>query len=79
MRQALDEADRDRVAHSDENERNCRSTGVDRDRVLRPVGDDDLWAKRDELSHERGDLLGPALRVTILDLEIPAHDIAALA
>jgi hypothetical protein len=79
MRQALHEADRDRVAHSDENERNCRSTDVDRDRVWRSVSDDDLWAKRDELSHERWDLLVPALRVTILDLEISTHDIAAVA
>jgi hypothetical protein len=79
MRQTLHEADRDRVAHSYENERDCRSTGVDSDRILRSVTDDDLWAKRDELSHERWDLLVPALRVTILDLEISAHDIAALA
>ena len=57
MRQALDETEPDRVGHSDENERNGRSSGVDRDRVLRRAGDDDLWAKRDELSHERGDLL----------------------
>jgi hypothetical protein len=47
--------------------------------VLWPQGDDDLWTKRDELCHERGDPLGLALRVTILDLEVPAHDIAALA
>jgi hypothetical protein len=42
-------------------------------------GDDDFRTKRDELSHERGDLLGPALRVTILDLKVPARNIAALA
>jgi hypothetical protein len=35
--------------------------------------------KQHELSHERGDQLGPDPRVTILDLKIPAHDIAALA
>jgi len=79
MRQVLDETDSDRVGHTDENERNCRSSGVDRDRGWRRRGDDDLWTKRDELSHERGKPLVPGLRVTILDLEIPAHDIAALA
>ena len=79
MRQALDETNCDRVGHPEEDQRNRRSSGVDLDRVLRPGGDDDLWAKRDELSHERGDLLGPGLRVTILDLKIPAHDIGALA
>ena len=39
---------------------------------LRAPGNDDLWAKRDELSHERGDLLGLGLRVTVFDLEILA-------
>jgi len=78
-RKALHETDRDRVARGDENERNSRSTGVDRDRVWRSVSDNDPWAKRCELNHERGDLLVPALRVTILDLEISTHDIAALA
>ena len=79
MRQVRDETDPDRVAHGDEHEWNCRSSGVDRDRGGRRGGDDDLWAKRDELSHERWDLLGPAFRVTILDPEILAHDMAALA
>src|SRR5215472_11935194 len=40
-------------------QRNCRSTGVDRDRVWRSVSDDDRWAKRNELVHERRDLPGP--------------------
>jgi len=79
MRQALDEPECNRVGHRDEDERNRRSGGVDRERVLRRLGDDDLWAKRDELSHERGDPFRSTLRVTILDLEILAHDMAALA
>jgi len=78
MRQALEETDRDRVPHVDKNERNRRSSGADRDRIWRRLGDDDLWTKRDELSRECGDLLGPGLRITILDLKIPAQDIAAL-
>jgi len=52
---------------------------VDRDHVLRRLGDDDLWAKRDELAHERRDPFRSTLRVTILDLKILAHDIAAIA
>jgi hypothetical protein len=52
---------------------------VNPERIIRPAADDDLWAERDELSHERGDPLGLGVRVTILDLKIPAHDIAALA
>ena len=79
MCQALDETEPDRVAHRDEDERNRRSSGVDRERVRWRVRDDDLWAECEDLSHERGDFLGPALRVTILDLEILTHDIAALA
>ena len=78
MRQALDETKRDRVGHTEEDERNRRGSGVGRDHVLRRLGDDNLWTKRDELSHERGDPLGLGLRVPILDLEIPAYDIAAL-
>ena len=70
MGQVLDEADRDGVPHSDENERNCRSTCVDRHRVCRSVSDNDLWAKRDELGDERSDLLGPGLCVTILHLKV---------
>jgi hypothetical protein len=35
--------------------------------------------KPDELGHERGDLLVPALRITMLDLEVTADDIAAFA
>jgi len=49
------------------------------ERVVWPRGDDDLWTKRDELSHERGDLLRLGPRVAILDLEIPAHYITTLA
>ena len=79
MGQALGKTECHRVGHKEEDQRNRRSSGVDRNRVLRPSGNDDLRAKRDELSHERGDLLGPALRVTIFDLEISAHDIASLA
>jgi hypothetical protein len=78
MRQALHQTERDRVGHVYKNERNRRSSGVDRDNVLRVEGDDNLWTKRDELSRECGDLLGPGLRITILDLKIPAQDIAAL-
>src|SRR5712671_499630 len=78
MRQALDETERNQIPHVDKNEWNRRSSSVDRDRIWGRLGDDDLWTKRDELSHERGDLLGPDLRVTILDLKIPAHDITAL-
>jgi hypothetical protein len=69
----------DRVAHADENERNCRSSGADRDRVWRRRGGDDLWTKRDELSHERWDPLSPGLRVTILDLELLARVVADTA
>ena len=47
---------------------------MDRDSVLRRGGDDDRWAKRDKLSYERSDLVGPALRVTILDLEISSRN-----
>ena len=79
MRQALDQTDCDRIGHTDEDERNRRRIGVDRDRVWRIHGDDDRWTKRHQLSHERGDPLGPSLRITILDLEVPAHDIPALA
>src|SRR5262245_1466921 len=53
MRQALDESECNRVGYRDEDERNRRSSGVDRERVWRRLGDDDLWAKRDELSHAR--------------------------
>jgi hypothetical protein len=42
MRQALDETECDRVAYTEENERNRPSTGVDRDRGWRCAGDDNL-------------------------------------
>ena len=52
---------------------------MDRDRLLRAHGNDNLWSKRDKLSHERGDPLSLSLRVTLLDLKIPANDMTALA
>jgi hypothetical protein len=79
MRQALDQTDCHRVAHTDEDERNLWRISVYRDSVWRRGGDDDLWAKRNELGCELGDPLGLGLRVTILDLTILAYDIAALA
>ena len=43
-----------------------------------PAGNDNLWGKRYELSHERGDPLVLGLRVTVFDLEILPYDIAML-
>src|SRR4051794_37252571 len=67
-----------RVGHIDKNQRDRWSSGVDRGRQLRAPGNDNLWGKRYELSHERGDPLVLGLRVTVFDLEILPYDIAML-
>src|SRR5947209_6604368 len=78
MRQALDQPECDRVGHIQENHRNRRSGGMDGDRGVARRGDDNFWAKREQLSQQRGDLLITAAKVAILDLKVLPYDIAAL-
>src|SRR6516162_7147931 len=79
MRQALREAQSDRIAQTHENQRNRRSSLADRESGNACPSDDNLWTKRDQLSKERGDAVGPTLKVTILDLQILPIDIAVFA